>query len=260
MDNGTIVLAALTATIVLCGVGIVAVYIRLTQLLSLDGRRQRASAGVDKAVAQVFDDEYRDKLRTASTEKLQRIVDRDAAKLEDELAHDTEAMGEYIRTEVAKQMQQALATLRQNVETAQVFLVETATNNGAIVEAKSQDMVDHIVAATNRSEHLITTTTDEIASRIVASATSSEKMIAATAAESAKLINEQAVAVSKDFESQIDAYKTHITTAFEQNMTQVIAYYVRQAMAERLELDDQLSFIIAELETHKAAMIEDIKR
>jgi hypothetical protein len=228
------------AALVVMGVGMVMMYGLLHKVVH---GKANASGGhpyatVGEAINDVLDDEYKAKLREASSEKLQKVIDRDAAEIEGELLHNAKEVGEYIHTEVARQMDEALASLRKNVETAQTFLVETAAKNGAVVEKTSQEMVNHILMATNGSE----------------------KLINDAAATSAEAIKNQATVAAKDFQQQIETYKEHMTTAFEQNMTHVVAYYVRKAMADRLELDDQLGFIIAELEANKQAMIEDIKR
>jgi len=45
----------------------------------------------------------------------------------------------------------------------------------------------------------------------------------------------------------------------EENMTDIVSYYIQAAVGKRLELREQIPFIVADLQAEKASIIEDIK-
>lgn len=46
---------------------------------------------------------------------------------------------------------------------------------------------------------------------------------------------------------------------FDERMAQVVNHYVLSAIGNQIDLNDQLEYILAELQAHKAAIIEDIR-
>jgi hypothetical protein len=46
---------------------------------------------------------------------------------------------------------------------------------------------------------------------------------------------------------------------FEKNMADIVNHYVLAAIGNQIDLNDQLEYIIGELQTNKDAILEDIK-
>ncbi len=61
-------------------------------------------------------------------------------------------------------------------------------------------------------------------------------------------------------QNQAKSQRDQIIERFEAQMANVINHYVMQAIGNQIDLSDQLEFILGELESNKAAIIEDIKR
>jgi hypothetical protein len=59
--------------------------------------------------------------------------------------------------------------------------------------------------------------------------------------------------------AQNQANKDRAMKKFEQDMANILNHYIIQAIGNQIDLSDQLDFIIAELETNKKAILEDIK-
>jgi translation initiation factor 6 (eIF-6) len=55
------------------------------------------------------------------------------------------------------------------------------------------------------------------------------------------------------------AEKQQIIARFEQNMTDIVNHYVLAAVGNQIDLNDQLDYILADLEANKHAIIEDIQ-
>jgi len=71
-------------------------------------------------------------------------------------------------------------------------------------------------------------------------------------------IEQQRQMLSKQVVEQLAKDKDRLITNFEQNMAQVINHYVLEAIGNQIDLNDQLEFILTNLEAHKKAIIEDI--
>lgn len=71
-------------------------------------------------------------------------------------------------------------------------------------------------------------------------------------------IEQQRQMLSKQVVEQLAKDKARLITNFEQNMAQVINHYVLEAIGNQIDLNDQLDFILGNLEANKKAIIEDI--
>lgn len=72
-------------------------------------------------------------------------------------------------------------------------------------------------------------------------------------------IEEERQKLSEQIQADIDATKRLLIERFENNMTDIVNHYLLAAIGDQIDLNDQLDFIIADLETNKAAIIEDLK-
>lgn len=71
-------------------------------------------------------------------------------------------------------------------------------------------------------------------------------------------IDEQRELLGQQVQKEIVAEKQQLVKRFEQNMTDIINHYVLAAIGNQIDLNDQLEYILADLEANKAAIIEDI--
>ena len=72
-------------------------------------------------------------------------------------------------------------------------------------------------------------------------------------------IDEQRAVMSAQVEKEISAEKAHLTKRFEQNMAEIINHYIIAAIGNQIDLNDQLEYILSELESNKQAILEDIE-
>ncbi|MBI1952305.1 hypothetical protein HYS42_01105 [Candidatus Saccharibacteria bacterium] len=73
-------------------------------------------------------------------------------------------------------------------------------------------------------------------------------------------IEQQRLVLESQMQNQAKSQRDQIIERFEAQMANVINHYVMQAIGNQIDLSDQLEFILGELESNKAAIIEDIKR
>jgi len=71
-------------------------------------------------------------------------------------------------------------------------------------------------------------------------------------------IDEQRQILSQQTRAEIIAEKEQTIKRFEENMADIVNHYVLAAIGDQIDLNDQLEYILADLEANKKAMIEDI--
>lgn len=73
-------------------------------------------------------------------------------------------------------------------------------------------------------------------------------------------VEEQREMMSQQLQKEIAAEKERVLGRFHDNMADVVNHYVLAAIGNQISLDDQLEYILGELEENKKAIIEDITR
>lgn len=72
-------------------------------------------------------------------------------------------------------------------------------------------------------------------------------------------IEEQRKILTDQLKQQADAAKAQLVEHFEKNMADIVNHYIMLAIGEQIDLNDQLEYIIGDLEANKQAILEDIK-
>ena len=72
-------------------------------------------------------------------------------------------------------------------------------------------------------------------------------------------IDEQRAVMSAQVDKEISAEKAHLTKRFVQIMAEIINHYIIAAICNQIDLNDQLEYILSELEANKQAILEDIE-
>ena len=73
-----------------------------------------------------------------------------------------------------------------------------------------------------------------------------------------RAIEEQRTILTDQMNKQAEAGKAQIIARFEDNMADIINHYVMVAIGDQIDLNDQLEYIIADLEANKTAIMEDV--
>ncbi|HET8689940.1 MAG TPA: hypothetical protein VFL81_00700 [Candidatus Saccharimonadales bacterium] len=72
-------------------------------------------------------------------------------------------------------------------------------------------------------------------------------------------IDEQHRQLSQQMLAELAAEKQRLIEQFQDNMAEVVGFYVKAAIGDSLTIDDQLDYILAQLENNKQAIAEDLK-
>jgi len=90
-------------------------------------------------------------------------------------------------------------------------------------------------------------------------AISDAKQLAVESIEKTKTtIDEQRQTLTASLEKEVSEEKLNRIKRFDENMAEVINHYVLAAIGNQIDLNDQLEYILGELETNKKAIIEDV--
>jgi hypothetical protein len=71
-------------------------------------------------------------------------------------------------------------------------------------------------------------------------------------------IEEQRSLMGQQLQQEIDNEKSRLVERFESNMADIINHYVLAAIGNQIDLNDQLEYILSDLEANKEAIIKDI--
>ncbi len=71
-------------------------------------------------------------------------------------------------------------------------------------------------------------------------------------------IEQQRKMMSQQLSQELANEKARLVKRFEENMADIINHYVLAAIGDQIDLNDQLEFILNDLETNKDAIIRDI--
>lgn len=109
-----------------------------------------------------------------------------------------------------------------------------------------------------RSE--ITKTLQEEFKKYEQSITDAKQLALDSIEKTQTVIEQQRDLLIQQLMTQSEAEKNRIIDRFEHQMSGIINHYVLQSIGDQIDLTDQLDYIMAELESNKNAIIEDIKR
>lgn len=73
-------------------------------------------------------------------------------------------------------------------------------------------------------------------------------------------IDQQRQFLQQQMAAQAEAQKARVLERFDQEMATIINHYVLRAIGSQIDLSDQLDYILAELESNKQSILEDIRR
>jgi vacuolar-type H+-ATPase subunit H len=91
------------------------------------------------------------------------------------------------------------------------------------------------------------------------SAISDAKQLAVESIQKTKeTIDEQRSTLTSQLEKEVSDEKARRIQRFDENMADIVNHYVLAAIGDQIDLNDQLEYILGELDTNKQAILEDI--
>lgn len=106
----------------------------------------------------------------------------------------------------------------------------------------------------------ITKTLQEAFSKYQESINDAEQLALESIQKTQDTVEKQREIMSQQMEGEIAKEKAKLTERFSNRMADIVNHYVLAAIGNQISLEDQLEFILAELERNKTAIIEDINQ
>lgn len=72
-------------------------------------------------------------------------------------------------------------------------------------------------------------------------------------------VEQQRQIMEEQLQKAVANEKTRLIERFENNMADIVNHYILSAIGNQISLDDQLEYILGELENNKQAIVEDIE-
>ena len=72
-------------------------------------------------------------------------------------------------------------------------------------------------------------------------------------------IEQQRQVMGQQLVQELEAEKQRLVKRFEDNMADIVNHYVLVAIGDQIDLNDQLEFILSDLESNKEALLQDLK-
>lgn len=85
-----------------------------------------------------------------------------------------------------------------------------------------------------------------------------KQMAIESIAKTQEAVEQQRQAMGAQLQAEVDKEKALIIARFEENLGQIINHYLLAAIGDQIDLNDQLNYIIGNMESNKAAIIRDI--
>lgn len=105
----------------------------------------------------------------------------------------------------------------------------------------------------------VTRALNEEIARFAKSTDNLEGVASSSISRMQSLLNERYMQLSARVDEESAGEKQRIIENFENNMTEVVAHYVTQALGQHLDVDSQLDYIIGELDRNKQMIVGDIR-
>lgn len=91
------------------------------------------------------------------------------------------------------------------------------------------------------------------------SITDAKQMAIDSITKTQEAIEQQRQVMSQQLIKEIDAEKNRMIKRFEENIGDIVNHYVLAAIGDQIDLNDQLDYIISDIEQHKNVILQDLK-
>lgn len=91
------------------------------------------------------------------------------------------------------------------------------------------------------------------------SITDAKQMALDSISKTQEAIEQQRDLMGQQIIKEIETEKARLVKRFENNMADIVNHYVLAAIGDQIDLNDQLEFILSDIEANKEAIIQDLK-
>lgn len=91
------------------------------------------------------------------------------------------------------------------------------------------------------------------------SITDAKQMAIDSITKTQEAIEQQRQVMGQQLVKEIEAEKARMLKRFEENIGDIVNHYVLAAIGDQIDLNDQLDYIISDIEQHKDVILQDLK-
>ena len=85
-----------------------------------------------------------------------------------------------------------------------------------------------------------------------------KKLAVESITKTQQAIEQQRMMMSQQLTQEVSTEKARLLKRFEDDMADIVNHYVLAAIGDQIDLNDQLEYILTDMEANKAAIIQDI--
>lgn len=263
--------------------------------MGLLGRKQKPAETPEEQAALVFDDAYREELRTRGRDYFQRIIDDSSSLFQQDLDASLASVNTELRqhtmrrldttlgdmhTQLTRQIDEQFVEFDNSMKRAQEKAIASLEEKASQLEDKTQQLNDQLTKNLNSQNESFTRTVADQEAKLQESLTkqndllekaygaNQEKIVAASQVQavsmqalstSVKALQQQHDDLGKMIESNVANQEAMIIELFENNLAQVVEHYLLKALGDQFDVKSQLPAILAQLKADKQDMMDDMR-
>lgn len=230
------------------------------------------------ATADQFLDEYfREELRNRGRWYFENIIKENAALFKADLEATITEVNAGLKEHIASELDAALKDLNKGLQDhvtqqldaqfleysktmkqAQDAALHTMTDNAESLQSQYQELRTMLQSSVTDQKTTLTNIFEENKVRIADMQKAQDIALEALNA-STQALQEQHEQIQQTFQQNVIKQQDLLVQEFEQNMARVVEQYLVAALGDQYDFKAQLPSIIAQMEEHKQALIDDIK-
>jgi len=232
------------------------------------------------AVERLFDDDFREELRTHGRLYFERVINENAALFKQDLDATVAHINTELRQHIARQLDEQFAEItRTNAELRQ-HVTNQLDEQFDEYNKTMQNAQELALQALNRSAQALEDQHKQLSLSLEKSVAHQDAMLSGAVEEtqahlaemkdaqsaalellnrSVQALQEQHQQLSAMLEKTITDQQARLVDAFEQNMGRIIEHYLLGALGDQYDLKAQLPSIIKQMEANKQAIVDDMK-
>jgi len=238
------------------------------------------SEEVLEAVGLLFDDEFREELKSHGRVYFERVINENAALFKQDLdatiAHINTELRQHVarqldqqfseinrvngelREHIAARLDEQLVEYNETMKNAQDEALKSLEQRAQNLEQQHQQLGVALGKSFAHQDALLTSAVTESEARLNSMKGAQEAALQSLT-ESVKTLQEQHQQLSEMLQETIVHQQDMLIGAFENNMASVIEHYLMSALSDQYDLKAQLPAITQQLEANKQAIADDMK-
>jgi len=228
-------------------------------------------------VEHFFDEYFQEELRNHGRWYFEKVISENGTIFKQELEGTIERINTELKERIDAQLDASVAQINTNIEEHINNRLDAQFVEYAKVVKEAQDAA---LASLNKSAQAVLDQNTQLSTTLQSSIQSQEEALKKSSEQNlarleemkasqdaalekltagAKAVEEQYQNLSADLEKRVAEQEEMRVDAFKDNMAKIIEHYLLGALGDQYDMKAQLPSIIAQLETNKQAIVDDMQ-